>query len=104
MAAQRDSLRADGSRPSPARLAQARDAGAGLRHRDPVKDDAEMLAVAVQQGLVAGISSSVRVPSLVLMRVRPLMEILPPVVSREQMVLWVKWDRGEVCWYQQVGT
>ena len=31
------------------------------------------------------------------------MEILPSPVSREQTVLRVKWESGEVCWYQQVG-
>lgn len=32
------------------------------------------------------------------------MEIRPSSVRREQIVLRVKWDSGEVCCHQQVGT
>ena len=49
-------------------------------------------------------SCSVRVPPLVRIKVRPLSEILPSSVSREQIVLRVKWESGEVCYHQQVGT
>ena len=38
------------------------------------------------------------------MSIRPLMETRPSGVSREQIVLRVKCDRGDVCCHQQVGT
>lgn len=47
---------------------------------------------------------SVRVPSWVTMSIQPLMDTRPPGVSREQIVLWVKCDWGEVCCHQHVGT
>jgi hypothetical protein len=37
------------------------------------------------------------------MSIRPLMETRPPGVSLEQIVLWVKWDSGDVCCHQHVG-
>ncbi len=49
-------------------------------------------------------SRSVRAPPLVRIRVRPLIEIRPSPVSREQIVPRVKWESGEVCCHQQVGT
>jgi hypothetical protein len=39
----------------------------------------------------------VRFSPLVTIRVRPLRETRPSSVSREQIVLRVKWDSGEVC-------
>ena len=38
------------------------------------------------------------------MSIRPLMDTRPPGVSLEQIVLWVKCDRGKVCCHQHVGT
>ena len=35
---------------------------------------------------------------------RPLTDTRPPGVSREQIVLWVKCDSGEVACHQHVGT
>ena len=49
-------------------------------------------------------AASVRDRPVVRISVRPLTEILPSSVSREQIVLWVKWEAGEVCCHQQVGT
>jgi len=58
----------------------------------------------VWQALPGALPSPVRCPPAARISLRPLSEIRPSRVSREQMEDPVKYDRGEVRCHQQAGT
>ncbi|HEY5986728.1 MAG TPA: hypothetical protein VIV12_10165 [Streptosporangiaceae bacterium] len=62
-----------------------------------VEDDPKMIAVGGQHGVVGGQVPFSAGPVLVEISLRPLMDILPPAVSREQIGARTRWDSGEGC-------